>query len=147
MGEQEVTIAPLSKEPVWSNEQNYYGHLRNLWEDIRLSRKTLNNSPNGNILAGFCALEDWFESQKALADKLAPFEKELIGNVDKRRDKIHELTSNLRFADLGNNATPKLWQNIKKLLEENERDLSNCMAGLGLYMKRKTKKNMDEYLV
>jgi hypothetical protein len=143
----DVQIAPLSKEPVWSNESNYYAHLRNYWDNIRLARMRLNNSPNGNIYDGFSALEDWFESQKAVADLIAPFEKELIQKVDERRDLIHALTKNLRFADLGQGATSELWIKIKQQLELNERDLCTTQAGLGLFMKRKTKKNQEEYLV
>lgn len=141
-------IAPLQKEPVWSNERNYYDHMRALWEDVRLARKMLNNSPNGNIYDGFRAMEDWFEAQKALIDKLAPFmDAKVLAEVDGRVKDIKELTQGQLFATLGTLATSSMWVEIKSKLEQNERAISIEMADLGLYMRRKSKKNMDEYLV
>ena len=141
-------IAPLQKEPVWSNERNYYDHIRALWEDVRLSRRKLNDSPHTNIIDGFKALEDWFETQKAIIDKIAPFiDKDVLQTLDANRDFVHELTQHRRFADLGMQADGTMWTDIKQKLEDNERIISFEFASLGLYMRRKSKKNMDEYLV
>jgi hypothetical protein len=137
----------VEQAPVWSNFQNYYAHIAKLWDDVREARKRINDAPGVDFISGFKALEDWFEAQQAITDKLAPYlDEKVLTKVDANFTKILSLTGGSQFAFLSTEATPAVWNEIKTILRENERQLNVEQGKLGLFMMRKPKEDKELYL-